>query len=195
MNSKRATLITILLTACFLATSCKHGGDYKIDTVTFKVSGAVPLAADSAPNVHIDTNVKVSGMWGGTVGSSKPYAIGIDYTDQTFTLAAAEFTKVTVTYADGTNDPGAAALKLPLRVSARPEETVNSAAGGRIVTTKLRIISGKIPGAVTRDMPFTLRLEGKLIKDDGSNIPFAFECKYDVVTERTTKPWEDVMQD
>lgn len=195
MNRKSAALVAILLTVCFLETSCKHGGDYKIDTVTFRASGAVPPAAGSAPNVHIDTNMKVSGMLGGTVETSKPYSIAIDYTDETFTIAAAEFTNVTVTHADGTNDPGAAALKLPLRILARPVETVNSVAGGRIVKTNLRVISGKIPGAITRDMSFTLRLEGKLIKDDGSNIPFAFECKYDVVTEKNTKPWGEVMQD
>jgi hypothetical protein len=194
MKPKTGALVALLLTACVLATSCKHGGDYKFDTVTFRVSEAGPPLG-SAPNVHIDTNLTVSGMWGGTVRTSKPYSIGLDYADETFTFASAEVTRVTVTYADGTNDPGAAALALPLRFGSRATEITNSVAGGRVVKTKLRIISGKIPGAITRDLPFALRLEGKLIRDDDSSIPFAVECKYDVVTNTTTKPWGEVMQD
>lgn len=102
---------------------------------------------------------------------------------------------MTVTYADGTEDPGAAAIKLPLRFKARSSEAINSVTGGRIVKTRLRTISGRIPGTITRDMPFKLRLEGKLVKDDGSEIPFAIEREYDVVTDKSTKPWGEVMQD
>jgi hypothetical protein len=195
MSMRPAPVLSILLTACFLVTSCKDAGSYKFDTVRFVVSGTNPPAAGPAPNIHIDTGTQVSGMLGGTVKTSKPYSIGIDYTDVTSTFAAVEFTHVTVTYADGTNDPEAAALKLPLRIQARPIEITNSGAGGRIVKTKLRGISGKIPGAITRDMPFTLGLEGKLIKEDGSEIPFAIKLKYEVVTDKSTKRWGEVMQD
>ena len=59
--------------------------------------------------------------------------------------------------------------------------------------TKLRVISGKIPGVITRDMPFTLRLEGNLIKNDGSKIPFAIKHKYDVVRDKSTRTWSEVM--
>lgn len=189
------SVLSILLTACCLVASCKGGGNYEFDTVTFVVAGAIPPAAGPAPNIHINTNTKVSGLAGGTVESSKPYSIGIDYTDTAFIFAEAEFTKVAVTFGDGMNDPGAAAVKLPLRIQARPYEPTNSVAGGRIVKTKMRVISGKIPGAITRDEPFTLRLEGKLIKDDGSKVPFAIKREYDVVTDKSTKPWGEVMQD
>jgi hypothetical protein len=194
MSPKSAARVALLLTVCFLATSCKHGGDYQFDTVTFRVSEADPPLG-SAPNVHIDTNLTVSGMWGGTVRTSKPYSIGLEYTDETFTCAAAEIARVSVTYADGTTDPGAAALTLPVRFPSRTYECTNSVAGGRIVKTNLRVISGKIPGAVTRDQPFALRVEGKLIRDDSTSIPFAVQCKYEVVTNKTTKPWGEVMQD
>lgn len=195
MSMRQSIVLSILLTACFLVSSCKGGGDYKVDTVTFVISGTLPPAAGPAPNIHIDTNTKASGMTGGTVKSRKPYSVGIDFTDETFTYAEAEITKVTVTYDDGSSDPGAAALQLPLSIRARPYETTNSVSGGRIVKTKVRVISGKIPGSITRDEPLTLRLEGNLIKDDGSKIPFAIKHEYNVVTDKSTKPWGEVMQD
>ena len=182
----------VLLAACCMLASCR---DYEHDTVTFTVVGKTPPAKGPAPNIHIDTNIEVSGMAGGTIKSLKPYSIGIDYTDETFTFEAAEFTKVTVTYADGTNDPGAAALKLPARFKAREHEAVNSTAGGRIVKTRMRVISGNIPGAITRDMPITLRLEGTLIKDDGTTIPFTIKQEYEVETDKSTKPCAEVMND
>lgn len=134
-------------------------------------------------------------MMGGTVETSKPYSIGVDYTDVTFTFSEAVFTKVTVTYADGTKDPGATALKLPFRIQARPHESVNSTSGGGIVKTKMRVISGDIPGAITRDEPLTLLLEGELIKDDGSKIPFRIKRDYEVEKDTSTKPWGEVMSD
>lgn len=198
----KATLALIcLLCSCALIPSCNQGNaggrglSYKVDTVTFVAVAPVPPAAGPQPNVHIDTNMKMSGMFGGTIKTSAPYSIGIDYTDETITCAAAEFTKLGVSYDDGTDDPGAAAQKLPLRIAARPYETTNSMAGGRIVKTKLRVVSGKIAGVITRDMPFTLRLEGSLIKDDGTKIPFAIEHKYDVVRDKGTRPWSEVMSD
>lgn len=190
----KTTIITLVL-AGSLATSCMGGGDYKFDTVIFRPAGKIPPAAGPAPGIHIDTNMQVSGLMGGTVKTSKPYSIGIDYTDVTFTFAEIEFTEVTVTYADGTTDPGAAALKMPLRIQARPYEAVNSVAGGAIVKTRMRVISGNIPGAINRDMAFTLRLEGKLVKDDGSRIPFTIKRAYDVVTDKSTRPWAEVMRD
>ncbi len=198
---KTTPALLFLLLSCALVPSCKRGGapssstSYKVDTVTFVVSSAITPAAGPAPEIYIDTNTKLSGLVGGTVESSKPYSVGIDYTDDTFTFAAAEVTNVGVTYDDGTNDPGAAALKLPLRIPARPYETTNSVAGGRIVKTKLRIISAKIPNAISQDKPFTILIEGHLIKDNGTRIPFAINREYDVVKDTATKAWGDVMQD
>ena len=196
---KATVALICLLSFCALIPSCNQvnagggGLSYKVDTVTFVAVAPVQPAAGPQPNVHIDTNMKMSGMFGGTIKTSAPYSIGIDYTDETFTYAEAEFTKVVVSYDDGTDDPGAVAQKLPLRIAARPHETTNSVAGGRIVKTKLRVISGKIPGVITRDMPFTLRLEGNLIKNDGSKIPFAIKHKYDVVRDKSTRTWSEVM--
>jgi hypothetical protein len=191
---KPIAALLVLLPCCVVVSAC-GGGAYKIDTVTFVASGSTPPAAGPTPNIHIDTNVKVSGLAGGTVRSRKPYSIGIDYTDETFTFAAAEVTKLTITDAGGVNDPGAAALELPLRIAARPYEAVNSVAGGRIVKTQLRVISGSVPGVITRDKPVTVVLEGRLIKEDGTGVPFAISHEYDVVADKSTKPWREVMQD
>ena len=193
MNLKVAALSSVLLTAGLLTASCKNGTDYKFDTVTFKLSGDVMPAAGPQPNVHVDTNMKMSGMFGGTVKTSSPYSIGVDYTDETFTFAEAEFSKIVVSYDDGTNDPGIAALKLPLRIPARPHESTNSADGGRIVKTKLQVISGKIPGVISRDKPVTLMIEGHLIKNDGVKVPFVIKHKYEVIRDKSTKSWSEVM--
>ncbi|MFI4881930.1 MAG: hypothetical protein ACIAQU_05030, partial [Phycisphaerales bacterium JB064] len=62
-------------------------GRYTIDTVTFELdtaqstgglSGAGPAA--DGPGIWIDTRVRVSGLYGGTIESSRPYAIAFDYT-------------------------------------------------------------------------------------------------------------------
>jgi hypothetical protein len=67
--------------------------------------------------------------------------------------------------------------------------------GGRIEKTKFRLISGKIPDVISLDKPLTLRIEGNLIKDDGSSIPFAIKRKYDVSRDKGNKSWSEVMSD
>jgi hypothetical protein len=166
---------------------------YKYDTVTFVAVEPFPAAEGPQPKIHIDTNIKISGFFGGTVKSSAPYSIGIDYTDTTFNGAEVEFTKVVVTYDDGTEDTGAAALKLPLSFPAQPYESTNSVTGGRIVKTKLLVISGKIPGAISRDKPITLLIEGHFINSDGAEVPFAIKQKYNVEKDQSTKSWSEVM--
>lgn len=193
---RRSFILSISLVAIVLISSCKGAGPtYKFDTVNFTIVGAVPPAAGPEPGIHIDTNIKVSSLAGGTVKSSKPYSIQVDFTDPAFIYEKIEFTKVEVTYADGTSDPGAAALKLPLTIKGRPYETVNSGAGGVITKTKVMVISGQIPGVISKDQPLSLVLEGQFIKNDGSKIPFAINRAYDVVRDTSTKPWADVMQD
>jgi hypothetical protein len=184
----------ILLTACLLAAACS-GGDYKVDTVEFAIVASGASAAGPVPNVFIDTNVAVSGLFGGSVESERPYDIQLTLTDESLTFARLELTHVSATAADGTNDPGAAALTLPMRIEGRDYETTNSVDGGRIVTTKVRLISGELTGAITRDVPITLRLVGQFIKDDGSAITFEIDEEYDVVTDSSTKPWSEVMSD
>jgi hypothetical protein len=150
----------------------------------------MPAATTPVPKIEIDTNVS-AGMMGGAVKSNKPYDIQTHYMDDTFTFASAEFAKLNVTYADGTNDPRAAALKLPMRIQNRLYESYNSMAGGAVVKNTARIIQAEFPGAITRDEPFTLFIEGRFIKDDGTTIPFTIRQKYDIARDERTESWTD----
>ena len=187
MSFKRYAARSILLAVTFLLLSCK----YKYDTVSFDAVGKAPTTATPVPKIAIDTNISVGSLMGGSVKSAKPYDIQAHYLDDTFTFATAEFTKVTVTYADGTADPGGAALKLPIRFHARPYESHNSMAGGAIVVIKYRIIQAELLGTISRDEPFTLIIEGQFIKDDGNVIPFSISEKYDISRDKRTESWAD----
>jgi hypothetical protein len=192
MNTHKHHLLrSILLATILLLPSC----DYKHDTVSFEAVGQIPVAETPMPKIYIDTNISIGSMMGGTVKSNKPYDIQAHYRDDTFTFATAEFTMVTVTYADGTNDPGAAALKLPLRFQGREHESYNSMAGGAVVVTKSRIIQAEFPGTITRDEPFTLQIQGRFTKEDGSTIPFNIKQEYDVVRDKRTQTWAEFMSD
>jgi len=184
MKTKTYSILSILFAIALLLPSC----NVKYDMVTFNAVGIMPAATTLVPKIEIDTNV-TAGMMGGAVKSNKPYDIQTHYMDDTFTFASAEFTTVTVTYADGTVDPGIAALKLPLRVQNRVHESPNSMAGGAVVVTKSRIIPAEFPRTVSRDEPFTLLIEGKFTKDDGTIIPFKIKEKYDISREKRTESW------
>lgn len=187
MNTyKHSALRSILLATALFLPSC----NVKYDMVTFKGVGIMPSTTTSVPKIEIDTNV-TGGTMGGDVKSNKPYDIRAYYMDDTFTFASAEFTKVTVTYADGTVDPGIAALKLPLSVPHKIYETHNSVAGGAVVVTKSRMIDAMFPATISRDEAFTLLIEGKFTKDDGTIIPFTIKEKYDVSRDKRTESWAD----
>ena len=187
MNThKHSALRSILLATALFLPSC----NVKYDMVTFKAVGIMPAATTPVPKIEIDTNV-TAGMTGGDVKSNKPYDIQSHYMDDTFTFASAEFTTVTVTYADGTVDPGIAALKLPMHFQNRVHESPNSMAGGAVVVTKSRIILAEFPGTISRDEAFTLLIEGKFTKDDGTIIPFTIKEKYDVSRDKRTESWAD----
>jgi len=170
-------------------------GTYKVDTVRFVLSDPGSMAAGPAPGIWIDTNTKLSGLGGGTLKSSKPCGIDFDYTDNTFTLTALEFSSVKITYDDGKTEPGTSALKMPLLTAARNYESVNSVGGGRTIKTTARILSGKIPGMITCDEPFTLQIEGQFTRSDGSKVAFSIDQHYDIEIESTTKAAVDVLRD
>jgi len=186
MNFKTYAARFILIASTFLLPSC----NVKYDTVSFNAVGIMPVATTPVPDITIDTNIS-AGMMGGDVKSNKPYDILAEYMDDTFTFASAEFTTVTVTYADGTMDPGAAALKLPMRFQHRVYESHNSIAGGAVVVTKSRIIQAELTHTITREEPFTIQIEGRFTKDDGTIIPFKIEEKYEITREKRTESWVD----
>ncbi len=186
MKTKTYYILSILLTTALMLSSC----NVKYDTVTFSAAGAMPAVKTPIPSIEINTNV-TAGMTGGAVKSNKPYDIRAYYMDDTFTFASAEFTKVTVTYADGTVDPGIAALKLPMSFQHGIHESSNSMAGGVVVVKKSRIIRAEFVDIISRDEGFTLQIEGKFTKDDGTVIPFTIKEKYDISHDKRTESWAD----
>jgi hypothetical protein len=179
--------------------SCLPGGPpsgtYRIDTFQFVHSKPSQNTGESIPNIWIDTNTKLSGLSGGTLASSLPCAVRIDYTDNSFSFKSAVFTSVKITYDDGTVEPAAEAVGLPIHIPAREYESVNSVAGGRIVKSKSWIISGEIPNLITRAAPFRLQMEGYVVKDNDIGLPFTIDEHFDIKTEDTVKSAKEVLLD
>lgn len=186
MKTKSYSTLFILLAIALVLPSCNA----KYDMVTFNAAGTMPASKTPVPTVAIDTNVS-AGMMGGDIKSKKPYDIHAFYTDSTLTIASAEFTKVTVTYADGTVDPGIAALKLPKRVSHNYSEETQFVTGGTSVINKSRRIEAEFAKTVSRDEAFTLQIEGTFTKDNGTIIPFKIKEKYKVSHEKGKESWVD----
>lgn len=170
-------------------------GTYKVDTVEFVANPAKSKSSDPAPSVWIDTNTKLSSLAGGTLKSHLPYSLAIDYTDSDATYENAEFTSVSITYDDATVEPAIKNLPLPVTLSAKNTESVNSVAGGRIVKSVVRVISGKIPDVVTSKKSFTLEMKGHFTGRDGTKTPFAIDQHFDAKIEKGKKSTKEVLQD
>lgn len=170
-------------------------GTYAVSTFQFELSGPPSGTGKSMPNVWIDANTKLSSLSGGTLTSSLPCAVMIDYTDNTHSFKNATITAVKITYDDHTIDPSSAAVKLPLLISPREYETVNSVAGGRIVKSMTWVISGKVPNVITRAEPFRLQMEGYFTQGDDNRLPFTIDHKFDIKKENRVKTAEEVFQD
>jgi hypothetical protein len=170
-------------------------GTYTINAFQFVPANPPQNTGESVPNIWIDTNAKLSSLSGGTLTSSLPCAVKIDYTDNGLSFKNAVITVVKVTYDDDTVDPSSEAVKLPLPIAANEYESVNSVAGGRIVKSKNRIMSGKIPNVITRAEPFRLQMEGYFTKDDGTRLPFKIDQHFDIKSEYAVKDAAEVLQD
>ena len=186
-QTKKYSTLSILLATALLMSSCT----FWHDTVSFGAAGRMPAAKTPVPKIEIDTNISVTTLFGGFVKGNKPYDIRAYHMDDTFTFDSAEFTNVTVTYADGTLDPGVAALKLPMRSPHTIHESYNSMGEEGIVVTKSRIIQAEFPGVISRDEPFTLLVKGRFIKSNGSIIPFVIKERYDPSRDKRTESWAD----
>lgn len=197
--TNKAVIMLALLPFFAIMPSCTQlgppSGSYKIDTVRFVPSNPKSASAGPAPSIWINTNTELSSLSGGTLKSYLPYGLAFDYTDNDVSFKNAEFTSVQVTYDDGTVDAATNKLKLPLRIPARQHESVNSVSGGRIVKSKVWIISGEIPDVVTRTEAFTLQIQGHFTRHDGSELPFAIDEHFDVEVENSTKKAAEVLQD
>lgn len=192
-------LVLAVLAVLVGSRSCQRQGmptgTYQVDTFRFVQAAPQPSAGTAEPHVWIDANTELSGLSGGTLTSSLPCSIRIDYTDNSRTFKAIVFTTIAITYEDGMVEPAAESAKLPLRITSREYETVNSMAGGRIVKTSVRVLSGKFPKVIARDKPLRLQLGGYFERIDGTRVEFATDQQFDVVRERAVKRAADVLQD
>ncbi len=168
-------LVTVI---SFLLPSCV----FFHDTVAFNALGKMPAIKTPIPRVEIDTNISVATLVGGTVKSRKPYDIRVYYMDHTFTFATMEITALTVTYADGFNDPSSVSLKVPMRFQSTVYESYNSMAGGAVVVNKSRILDAHLSDTIQRDEPFTLSIKGRFTSLVTSSImsrsPDRWACYY-----------------
>ena len=177
---------SVSLAVTFFLTSC----NVNYDMVMFQAAGTKPTAKTPIPKIGIDTNVSARIM-GGNMKSKKPYDIHASYTDTTITIASVEFTKVLVTYADGSVDPGIAALRLPKRFDHTYMEEPQFLTEGTMVINKSRSIHAEFPRTISRDEPFTLQIEGHFTKDNGAIIPFKIKEKFNISRDTGTQTWVD----
>lgn len=175
---------SVLLAAALLLPSC----NVHYDVVTFNPVGIKPASKTPVPSIGIDTNVPKK-MFGGSMKSKKPYDIEATYSDSSLTIASAEFTEVTVTYADGTVDPRVFKLKLPMNFQLNYFEDFRFDSDGTETIIKSRNFFARFPKTISRDEAFTLQIEGKFTKDDGSVIPFKIKRKYDLSRETGKSSW------
>ncbi|MFN0130084.1 MAG: hypothetical protein ACKV19_25755 [Verrucomicrobiales bacterium] len=171
-----------------LVSSCS----FKHDTVSFGAAGKMPVSKTPVPKVEIETNTVVPSLLGGSVKSKKPYPLDVYYMDEASMFSSMEFSTLTVTYADGTNDPRVAALKVPMRIETRLYESYNSTSEGVVKNTG-RIIQARFPGVISRDESFTLFIKGRFTKHDGTTIPFTINQGYDISRDQRTEKWAEFM--
>jgi len=143
-------------------------------------------AQTGVPDTHIDTN-DTSGL-NGIIKSTKPYDIWLHYPkahpETAAFIESVVITKFTVTYADGTVDPGTKALKLPMRINTFVYDGPDRNSDGSINHSKNRRIEKEMIGVVSRDEPFTLQIEGRFTKYSGTTNPFKIKIKYNMQWDR-----------
>jgi len=195
-NAMNLPTILTLMIACVVLSSCKPPsapvGVHQFNTVTFDLTSPPPASTNRIPNIWLDTNMEVDGLFGGgKVKSSKPYHIRIDYTDNSDSFETLEITKVKVVYDDGKVEAAANELTFPIRIRAREYEVVNSIAGGRIVKTKVNLLSGTLRDVITRDESLTLVLEGLFTTKTGVQHPYMIDYHYTVRFDKGSRLLED----
>lgn len=199
MNATIRSLFIVLSPMLLSTVSCEQSasisGNYKIDTFEFVPSTPSKVIGEAIPNIWIDTNMELSSLFGGTLTSRLPCSVKIDYTDNSFSFKHLVLTAVKITYDDETKASSPDAVTLPLRITAREYETVNSVAGGKVVKSNAWIISGSIPNVITRVKPFRLQIDGYFTKDDNSTVPIAIDQHFDIKVQNAVKSAQEVLQD
>jgi len=182
MKTKTFVLYSVLFSIYTLLSSCIT----RYDRAEFDPVRDNNYARTGVPGTHIDTN-DTSG-WNGIIKSTKPYDIWVHYPkahpETAAYIESVVITNFTVTYADGTVDPGTKALKLPMRIKTFVYQGSDRNPDGSINHSKDRRIEKEMIGVVSRDEPFTLQIEGRFIKYNGTSIPFTIKIKYNMKWDR-----------
>lgn len=190
MKMVRAILFhAFILSCCGLMTSCT----YFINTVQFSEAKSKQRSSSFAPEVEIDDNMRVPFLIAGPIYSSKPYDLRIYHDDRTFSYAKLEISKLVITYDDGSPEPLLQEMKLPLQFNAEDYESYNSSSEG-IVTNKSLQLNASFPRVISRAIPFALHAEGRLIKKNGTKIPFVINKRYEVEKFKAVASWVEVAQ-
>lgn len=188
MKFVRAILFhAFILSFCGLMTSCA----YFINTVQFSEAKSKQRSSSFAPEVEIDDNMRVPFLIAGPIYSSKPYDLRIFYHDKTFSYATLEISKLEITYDDGKPEPLLQEIKFPLQFNAKYYENYNSSSEG-IVTHKSLQLNASFPRVISRATPLTLHAEGRLIKKNGTKIPFVINKRYQVEKFKAIASWVEV---
>lgn len=176
-----------MISFCGLVTSCT----YFINTVQFSEAKSKQQSSSFAPGVEIDDNMRVPFLIAGPIYSSKPYDLRIYHYDPTFSFAKLEISRLEITYDDGSPEPLLQEIKLPLQFNAKDHESYNSTSEG-IVTNKSLQLNASFPRVISRATPLTLHAEGRLIKKNGTKIPFVINKRYEVERFKAIASWVEV---
>jgi hypothetical protein len=188
MKFVRAFLFhAFILSFCGLMTSCA----YYINTVQFSEAKSNLRSSSFAPEVGIDDNMRAPLLIAGPIYSSKPYDLSIYYYDKTFSYAKVEIYKLEITYDDGKPEPRLQEIKFPLQFNGEYHESYNTGPEG-LVTNKSLQLNASFPRVISRATPFTLHAEGRLIKKNGTKIPFVINKKYKVEKFKGIASWVEV---
>jgi hypothetical protein len=190
MKFLRAILFhAFILSFCGLMTSCA----YFINTVQFSEVKSNLRSSSFAPEVGIDDNMRIPFLIAGPIYSSKPYDLRIYYHDKTFSYAKLEISKLEITYDDGKPEPRLKEIKFPLQFNGEYYESYNSGPEG-IVTNKSLHLNASFPRVISRATPLTLHAEGRIIKKNGTTIPFVINKRYKVEKFQKIASWVEVAE-
>lgn len=179
----------LILYFCGFMTSCT----YFINTVQFSEAKSNLRSSSFAPEVGIDDNMRIPFLIAGPIYSSKPYDLRIYYHDKTFSYAKVEISQLEISYDDGKTEPRLKEIKFPLQFNGEYYESYNTGPEGS-VTNKSLHLNASFPRVISRATPFTLHVEGRLIKKNGTKIPFMINKKYKVEKFQGTASWVEVAQ-
>lgn len=185
------------LTLTSLLASC--GGEVSIDVMQFRVvetGEGADAATGLVPSLSIDTNVSEPGLTVRTYRSSSPYDLRVELTDPGQAIESLEITSLTITYSDGSVEPRAAELDLPVTWDARSLESINSNSKGEVVRSTVSVLDGELEGLITRDEDIRVEMRGRLLRKEGEGAAFtvvtAFEAHRDVRTVSSGTFFSDV---